>query len=210
MIIDVQGRYQEEEKYWQDVMERARQRGPKSDAVLKDTKQTAKRREPENVVTRIRRWRPVSNPNRSKFRSGFTDTAGGSANFVAAGFGKRKHKRAPKVIPPRKREGEEAAPSGAGSKAKKVKKEEVPLVPPPSPFQLPGTTRTLCLARKRRRGMVPPPSPALPPPSPCGLDESMSPESDAASTEPPAPPPPPEGDLEFDPDDIVSMMEDFN
>ena len=51
--------WQEEEKYWQDVMQRAQQRGPKSDAALKDTKQTAKRREPENVVTRIRRWRPV-------------------------------------------------------------------------------------------------------------------------------------------------------
>ena len=50
---------QEEEKYWQDVMQRAQKRGPKSDAALKDTKQTAKRREPENVVTRIRRWRPV-------------------------------------------------------------------------------------------------------------------------------------------------------
>ena len=46
------------------------------------------------------------------------------------------------VIPPRKRE-EEAGPS-ASSKAKKVEKEKekVPLVPPPSPFQLPGTTRT--------------------------------------------------------------------
>jgi hypothetical protein len=34
----------------------------------------------------------------------------------------------------------------------------------------------------------------------------MSPESDAASAEPPAvpPPEPPEGDLEFDPDDIVT------
>ena len=67
------------------------------------------------------------------------------------------------------------------------------------------------LSRKRRRGAVPPPSPAaLPPPSPCALDESMSPESDAASAEPPerperpaAPPEPPE-ELEFDPDDIVT------
>ena len=42
------------------------------------------------------------------------------------------------MIPPRKRE--EEAPSA--SKAKKVEKEKVPLVPPPSPFQLPGTTRT--------------------------------------------------------------------
>lgn len=68
---------------------------------------------------------------------------------------------------------------------------------------------------------MPPPSPALPPPSPCGLEESMSPDSDVASGDGPpnspkraardkknpAAPVPPEED--FDPDEIVPGMWPF-
>ena len=44
---------EEEELYWKGVMQRAEQRGPP------EVRQTAKRKEPEHVVSRIRRWRPV-------------------------------------------------------------------------------------------------------------------------------------------------------
>lgn len=70
--------------------------------------------------------------------------------------------------------------------------------------------------RKRRRGALPPPSPAaLPPPSPAALDESMSPESTegaepgsstgaaASSARAPEPDLGLNLDEEFDPDEIV-------
>eukprot|EP00438_Fugacium_kawagutii_P010020 Skav212652 [mRNA] locus=scaffold1227:109800:114408:+ [translate_table: standard] len=151
---------QEEEKYWELVASRMQERGPK------EAKQTAKRREPENVVTRIRRWRVVASGHGGPFRAGFTDTAGGSAAFVAAGFGKHR----------------------------------------------PDKTAKARQLRKRRRGALPPPSPAaLPPPSPA-LDESMSPESETAEPGKPGAssssraPEPDLGlnlDEEFDPDEIV-------
>eukprot|EP00434_Breviolum_minutum_P005395 symbB.v1.2.004757.t2/scaffold242.1/size254583/4 len=178
---------EEEELYWKGVMQRAEQRGPP------EVRQTAKRKEPEHVVSRIRRWRPVlthSGPS-GKFKAGFTDTAGGSADFVQSGFGKHSRpKKAPKVIPPRKREAEGEATASQPSKARKT--ERIPAVPPASP--------------------------ALPPPSPCGLDESMSPDSDVASGDGPpnspkraarGKPAVPPAEEDFDPDEIVSMMEDF-
>ncbi|CAK9037210.1 unnamed protein product [Durusdinium trenchii] len=203
----------EEEKYWQDVVERHASRDEQSGKFVMPP--SSVRREREHIVSRIRRWRPVTSSS-SKFKAGFTDTAGGNADFVPAGFGKsyRKAKKIPKVIPPRKRRD---VPD-EDAKSRKA----LPAVPPPSPFQLPGTTR-----KRRLPGALPPPSPAhaFPPPSPAidslspDSDPTMSPEVDrkhaspsgdgedaSQATQEDGP-----GDLDdLDPDLVMSVMEDFN
>ena len=148
---------EEEEKYWQDALARhsepkAKKRGLAPQAFL--------RRDVDSKVSRIRRWRPKALAASHKFRAGFTDTAGSNADFVPAGFGKRRTEKPPKIVPPRE----------SGEPPLKVRRQgspRRPLVPPPSPFQLPGTTRTRPRPA-RRSGSVPP--------SPCVQD---SPESDS-------------------------------
>ena len=201
----------EEERYWQSVVERQQQRDQSGQGGKFVMPPTSVRRERENIVSRIRRWRPVAATSSGKFKAGFTDTAGGNPDFVPAGFSKhRKVKKPPKVIPPRKREDEGKS------------KRSMPSVPPPSPFQLPGTTR------RRRTGALPPPSPApgLPPPSPAV--DSLSPESDHTMSPEERKAASPSGDgeeasheatqedgpdevdeLDIDPDLVMSIMEDF-
>ena len=158
---------EEEEKYWQDALARddepkIKKRGLAPQAFV--------RRDLDRKVSRIRRWRPKAASASHKFRAGFTDTAGSNADFVPAGFGKsRRTEKPPKVVPPRE----------SGEPPLKVRRQgspRRPLVPPPSPFQLPGTTRTR--PRPARR------SGSVPPPSPCIQEFQDSPESDSRPVSP--------------------------
>ncbi|CAJ1388202.1 unnamed protein product [Effrenium voratum] len=212
---------EEEAKYWEQVQERKSDpEADKSHALLRAASGI---RERDMKISRIRRWKPVASASGLKFRQSFIDTAGGSADFVAPGFGKhRRPKRAPKVIPPRK-------PDEVPKKRKEAN--PFPAVPPPSPFQLPGTTRP---KKRGERFALPPASPAMPPPSPAGglspespeLARARSPESDkpsdanspdmSADRKPDssgdeASEPQEDADSLLDQADlIVSMMEDFN
>ncbi|CAE7387868.1 MYO10, partial [Symbiodinium necroappetens] len=157
---------EEEEKYWVERLAasvRSREPISKKRGL---TPQAFLRRDLDHKVSRIRRWCPKVASASHKFRAGFTDTAGSNADFVPAGFGKAR--RAAKVVPPRESGEAPELPPSSKVRRKEGSPRRGPLVPPPSPFQLPGTTRTR--ARPARR------APSVPP-SPCAQD---SPESDSA------------------------------